>query len=133
MAYYDNKNGYLELERLTYTFFKCTCFQNSVHATQTHTPTSTLTHTHTHTHTHTFTAHTRTHTHTHTQHAHTHTHTHRVIYQGNGTEEKVFKKKGFQGRFKRTDRGGMMDRNRELIPDNWSLVRERTGDGVELG
>ncbi|MCB4762261.1 MAG: hypothetical protein LGB06_08425, partial [Sulfurovum sp.] len=26
---------------------------------------------------------------------------------------------------KRTNRGRMMDRNRELVPDNWSLVRER--------
>ena len=25
--------------------------------------------------------------------AHTHTHTHRIVYQGNGTEEKVFKKR----------------------------------------
>ena len=43
----------------------------------------TCTHTHMHTHIHT---HTCTHTYTHT---HTHTHTHRVIYQGNGTEEKL--------------------------------------------
>ena len=27
--------------------------------------------------------------------------------------------------FKRADRGRMADRNRELVPDNWSLVRER--------
>ena len=33
--------------------------------------------------------------------------------------------RGFQGRFKRTDRGRMADRNRELVPDNWSLVRGR--------
>ena len=25
----------------------------------------------------------------------------------------------------RADRGRMADRNRELVPDNWSLVRER--------
>ena len=25
----------------------------------------------------------------------------------------------------RADRGRMTDRNRELVPDNWSLVRER--------
>ena len=43
-------------------------------------------------------AHTHTHTHAHA-HAHTHTHTHartharRVVYQGNGTEGKVFKKR----------------------------------------
>jgi len=35
------------------------------------------------------------------------------------------KEKGFQGRFKRADRSRMVDRNRELVPDNWSLVRER--------
>ena len=40
--------------------------------------------------------------------------------------EKFFwKEKGFQGRFERTDKGRRMDRNREFIPDNWSLVRER--------
>ena len=33
--------------------------------------------------------------------------------------------KGFQGRFKRADRGRMADRNRELVLDNWSQVRER--------
>ena len=38
---------------------------------------------------------------------HTHARTHRVLYQGNGNEEKVSEKKGFQGRFKRTDRGRM--------------------------
>ena len=54
-------------------------------------------------------AHTHMHTHRdlHTYactHTHTHTHTHTpVAYQGNETEEKVFKKKGFQGRFKRAD------------------------------
>ena len=58
--------------------------------------------------------------------ARTCTHTHKpVAYegnQGNETEEKFFlKEKGFQGRFKRADRGRMADRNR----DNWSLVRER--------
>ena len=58
--------------------------------------------------------------------AHTYTHT-PAAYQGNGTEEKVFKKKGFQGRFKRADRGRVADRKRKLVPDNWSLVRERTG------
>ena len=42
---------------------------------------------HTHTHTHTYT-----HTHTHI-HTHTHTHTHTpVAYEGNQTEEKVFKR-----------------------------------------
>ena len=57
-------------------------------------------------------------------HMHTHMHTHRVVYQGSGTEDKVLKR-GFQGRFKRTDRGRMMVRSRQLVPDNWSLVREK--------
>ena len=30
-----------------------------------------------------------------------------------------------QGRLKGTDRGRMTGRNRELVPDNWSQVRER--------
>ena len=45
-----------------------------------------------------------------------------VAYQGNETKEK---RERFQGRFKRADRSRMVDRNRELVPDNWSLVRER--------
>ena len=47
-------------------------------------------HTHTHTHTHTQRL-ARAHTHTNT-HTHVHTHT-PIAYQGNETEEKVFKKK----------------------------------------
>ena len=70
------------------------------------------------------------HTHTHIN-AHTHTHMHRihttrtVIYQGNGTEEKGFKnRKVFKENWKElTCR--MTDTNRELVPDNGSLVRER--------
>ena len=69
-----------------------------------------------------------------------HTHTHACTAYSHisgqweiGTEEKVFKKrkffkqeKGFCGRFKRTDSGGMTGhRNRELVPDSWSLVGER--------
>ena len=58
----------------------------------------TRTHTNTHTHTH---VRARAHTHTHTltrarTHTHTHTHTHTqtpVAYQGNETEEKVFKQR----------------------------------------
>ena len=61
---------------------------------------------------------------THT-HARTHEHTHIVVYQDNRTKGKVFEEKGFQGRFKRNDRGRMADRNRKLVPDNCSLVRER--------
>ena len=68
-----------------------------------------------------------THTHAHT-HTHTRAHTHRVVYQhqGNGTEEKGFKKrKVFKEDMEELTRGRMTDRNRELVPDNWSLVRER--------
>ena len=57
-----------------------------------------------------------THSYTHAHmHAHTHTHTHRVLCQGNGTEQKVFKKTKIPKEvFKElTDR--MMDRNRELV------------------
>ena len=51
---------------------------------------------------------------------------HALIYHRIGTEEKVFeKRKVFKEDFKRTHRGRMTDRNRELVPDKWSLVRER--------
>ena len=69
------------------------------------------THARTHTDSHTD-AHAHTHTYTNTQ---PHTYTHPVAYQGNQsneTEEKVFKKR-------------KVFRNRELVPDNWILVRER--------
>ena len=55
---------------------------------------------------------------------HTHTHTHTVIHQGNGTEEKVFKKRTVFKEDLKELRGRMTDRNKELVPDNWSLVRE---------
>ena len=43
----------------------------------------------------------------------THTQVHlRDIY---GTEEKIGKEKGFQGRLERTDRGSTMGRNRESV------------------
>ena len=73
--------------------------------------------------------HSQTCTHTHKRacaHTHTHTHTHTSCISGLWDWRKGFwKEKGFQGRFKRADRGRMADRNRELVPDNWSLVRER--------
>ena len=54
--------------------------------------------------------------------AHTHTH----LSRGNRTEEKVSeKRKVSKEDLKRTDRSRMTDRNRELVPDSWSLVRER--------
>ena len=55
-----------------------------------------------------------------------HTHTH--LSQGNGTEEKFFgKSKVFKegNNNERGDKGRTMDRNREMVPDGWSLVRER--------
>ena len=83
---------------------------------------------HAHTHAPTQTR-TRAHAHTNTRtHAHTHTHTHQShtrAIRALRLKKSVFLKKGFQGRFKRVDRGRMADRNRELVPDNWSLVRER--------
>lgn len=40
------------------------------------------------------------------------------VSQGNGTAEKVFKtRKVLRVRFERTDRGSMMDRNGELVPE----------------
>ena len=80
------------------------------------------THTHTNTHTHKYT-HTQTHTHIHT-HTNTHTHTQTLISQGNGTEGKFFqKRKVFKEDFKELA-GRMMERNRELVPDRCSLLRE---------
>ena len=43
------------------------------------------------------------------------------MYQGKGTEEKVFEKRTV---FKE-DLKELTDINRELVSDNWSLVRER--------
>ena len=37
----------------------------------------------------------------------------------------LFERGSFQGRVKTTDKGRTADRNRELVPDNWSLARER--------
>ena len=80
-----------------YAFFKCTHFQDSMHYTHTHT-------------------HTDKHTHTHTQ----------SCVSGQWNWGNIFSlEKGFQGRFKRDDRGRMADRNRELVPDSWSRVKER--------
>ena len=66
------------------------------------------------------------HTHTHTQtRTRTHKHTHTpVTYQGNvgnETEEKVFKKR----KVFKEDLKELTERNRGLVPDNWSLIRER--------
>ena len=58
-------------------------------------------------------------------HAHMRPRTHTVIHQGNETEEKIFKKrKVFEEDLKEL-RGRTMDRNKELVSGNWSLVRER--------
>ena len=67
-------------------------------------------------------AHTQTRTRT---HKHTHTHQSQIRAIRTMSLKTRFSKRGFQGRFKRADRGRMADRNRELVPDNWSLVRER--------
>ena len=56
----------------------------------------------------------------HTTHTHTHTHTHNLS-QGNGTEETFFgKSKVFKedNNNERGDKGRIMDRNRELVPDS---------------
>ena len=53
-----------------------------------------------------------------------HTHTHWYI-RAMGLKKAFWKEKGFHERFKTTDRGRMTDRNRELGPDNRSLVRDR--------
>ena len=60
---------------------------------------------------------------THT-HARTHARTHRVVYHDNVTEEKVYEKR-FSRKIKRPDKGRKTDRNRKLVQDNLSLVRER--------
>ena len=58
-------------------------------------------------------------------HARTHTHTRRALYiRVMGLKKWVSKKQVFKEELKEL-RGRMMDRNRELVPDNWSLVRER--------
>ena len=55
-------------------------------------------------------------------HTHTLTHTHTCI-RTQDWRKGFWKEKGFPGRFKRTDRGRMTDRNWELVPDRWSLGR----------
>ena len=64
--------------------------------------------------------HTRTHAHTQTRtRTHTRTHTYTpVAYQGNETEEKVFKKRKVFKEDVKELTGRMADRNRELVPDN---------------
>ena len=54
-------------------------------------------------------------------HAHSHTcmHTH-CTSRGNGIEKKICEKRRV---FERSDRGSMMDRNRELVPGHWGPVR----------
>ena len=42
-----------------------------------------------------------------------------------GLKVVVFKEKDFQGRLKELTEVEMTDRNMELVPDNWSLVKER--------
>ena len=57
---------------------------------------------------------------------HTHTRARARAYQGNGGTKEKGSRESSQGRFKRTDKGKSgADRNRELVPDNRNLVRER--------
>ena len=75
-----------------------------------------------------YTTHTHTHTHTHTRtHARTHARTERESRASGewSWREGSWKEDGFHGRFKGSDRGRMMDRNCELVQDNWSPVSER--------
>ena len=52
---------------------------------------------------------------------------------GYGTEEKFLEKRRvFKEDFDRTDRDRTTDRNRELVPDNWNLVRERALPPLDL-
>ena len=66
----------------------------------------------------------RSYTHAHVlMHAHTHTHTHtHARCLGTGTAEKFCeKRKGFEGRAERANRGSMANRNKEWVSGNWSL------------
>ena len=55
---------------------------------------------------------------------HTHTHT-QICISGQWVCRKGFSnEEGFQGRFETNDRGRMTDRNRELVPNSWDLVRK---------
>ena len=43
-----------------------------------------------------------------------------------GLKKSILRRERFQGRFERTDRDRIADRNRELVQNNWSLVKERS-------
>ena len=51
--------------------------------------------------------------------------TERVVYQGNWVEEKVFEKRKVFNEDLKELTGRMTDRNRELVPNSWSQVRDR--------
>ena len=78
--------------------------------------------------THNMNTHTHTHTcmHTHTKHVHTHTHT-PAAYQGNGAEEKVFKKRKIwnASKFGMPDRGSQHRLLPELKRSNWGTANWR--------
>ena len=59
------------------------------------------------------------------KHTRMHAHTHQSHIRAIRLKKSFWKEKGFQGRFKKDDRGRKSDRNWELVPDNWSLVKER--------
>ena len=57
--------------------------------------------------------------------SHTHAHTHTLISGKWDWKKDFWKEKGFHVRSERTNRGRMMDRNGELVPNSCNLVRER--------
>ena len=69
--------------------------------------------------------HTQTHTHTHAcARLHMHTHMHTLVSQGNGTEQKIFEKR----KVFREDLEELTEVEKQkqgVVPDRWSLVRER--------
>ena len=65
-------------------------------------------------------------------HAHTHTNTHQSHIRAMRLKKR-FLKRGFQGRFKRADRGSMVDRKRELVPDNEPVKRKSTDHRTLFG
>jgi len=73
----------------------------------------------------------------HATHMHACTHAHTVVHQGNGTEQKVSEKRTvFKEDLKELTEAAWWTETRKLVPDSWSLVRERvltTGQLHPLG
>ena len=57
-------------------------------------------------------------------HMHTHMPAHMCVRAMERKKRSVKKEKGFQGRFESIHRDNMVDRNRELVPGSWNVVRE---------